>query len=503
METKKIIRRAGVLLHPTSLPGPYGIGDLGPAARHWVDCLAQSQQSWWQILPLGPAGAGDSPYQCYSAFAGNPLLISPEWLSQEGLLHPDQYASAYFPEGRVDYPNVTRFKTDLLKLAWERFQNGSFAELKRGWEAFQHEQKSWLDDYALFMALRDAQAGRAWIDWPKEYRPDPQQGNASLEAARNRLQGEIGFHQFSQFLFYRQWNQLKEYDHAKGVKLFGDIPIFVSPDSADVWRHPENFLVDREGRPKVVAGVPPDYFAQEGQLWGNPVYDWDHHEKNGFRWWIERVRACLQQVDRIRLDHFRGFCAAWHVDAQAKNAIVGKWVAGPGAKLFEAIRAELGQLPFVAEDLGEITPDVHELRQQLQLPGMKVLQFGFSSPENLFLPHNFDSCHYVVYTGTHDNDTSQGWYRTAPEKAQDMVRRYCNADGHDVAWDLIRLAWSSIAELAITPVQDLLSLGSEGRMNTPGTAMGNWQWRMQPGSFNEFIQHRLANLTALYNRTPS
>jgi 4-alpha-glucanotransferase len=489
-------RGSGLLLHPTSLPGPYGIGDLGPAAHAWIDTLARAKQSWWQILPVGPTGFGDSPYQSYSTFAGNLNLVSPEMVVRDGLLRPDDLAGVSFPADRVDYPAVERFKLGLIRRAWEAYQCGRANHLRDGYERFLAEKRGWLPDYALFMAVRDAR-GQPWYDWPADLRRRPTPANAQAELA-----DAIGAQQFGQFLFFRQWHELRRHAREKGIRLIGDVPIFVSPDSADVWAYPQGYLLDANLRPRVVAGVPPDYFSKTGQLWGNPLYDWDMMRRDGYSWWAARLRATLELVDVVRLDHFRGFAAGWQVPAGEETAVKGKWVTGPGADLFERLRAELGGLPLIAEDLGEITPDVHALRDQLGLPGMKVLHFAFEKPTNPFLPHNYTpNC--VAYTGTHDNDTTRGWYATASEKERDYYRRYTARDGSDVAWDLIRLAWGSCADLAIVPVQDVMDLGTEARMNVPGVGEGNWRWRMPPGAPDAWALARLTEMTEVYGRTPS
>ncbi len=506
-------RSAGVLLHPTSLPGAYGIGDLGPAAYAWVDALKRAKQKWWQILPLGPTGYGDSPYQCFSAFAGNPYLVSPDRLMQDGLLKRSDLAGSSFPAERVDFGQVIQFKIKLLRRAWENFQAGSAPALRPDFDQFCPEQASWLDDFALFMALKDAHGGASWLDWEMELvLREP----AALAKARDPLYAEIAEHKFRQFLFFRQWNALKAYAQAAGIRVIGDAPIFISSDSADAWAHPENFLLDERRRPTVVAGVPPDYFSKTGQLWGNPLYNWAALKQTGYRWWIERLRATLAQVDLVRIDHFRGFEANWEVPAGMPTAEKGRWVEGPGADLFEALRAAFGDpsaeftpseaegrrasLPIIAEDLGVITPEVDALRERFRLPGMRILQFAFGgATEDRFLPHHYER-NTVVYTGTHDNDTTRGWYASTTEQERDFVRRYLGCDGHDVVWDLIRLAWMSVADYAIAPLQDLLDLGAEARMNLPGRASGNWGWRFVEGQLTGAVLDRLGELTELYAR---
>jgi 4-alpha-glucanotransferase len=490
-------RSAGVLLHPTSLPGPFGIGDLGPAAYAWVDALVQAKQQWWQILPLGPTGYGDSPYQCFSAFAGNPYLVSPQLLIEDGLLDSRDVATVSFPPGRVDYGPVIQFKLYLLSLAWDRFQHGRGAGLAQDFDRFKKAEASWLEDYALFMALKDTHQGRSWQEWaaPARLRKED-----FLKKAKSELAAAVAPHQFGQFLFFRQWKRLKDYANEHGVKIIGDIPIFVSSDSAEVWANPDLFALDRERRPTIVAGVPPDYFSETGQLWGNPHYNWPAMEKAGFAWWIARFRSTFSLVDVVRLDHFRGFEAYWEIPAGAANAIKGRWVKAPGIALLETLKKTFGALPIIAEDLGVITPEVDAMRRRFDLPGMRILQFAFGDrAENRFLPHNYDF-NTIVYTGTHDNDTTWGWYRSAYEHERDHVRRYLGRDGSDAAWDLIRVAWASVAYYAIAPLQDVLNLGTEARMNFPGKPQGNWAWRFQADQLNPWILDRLAEMTELYGR---
>lgn len=491
-------RSAGVLVHPTSLPGPFGIGDLGPAAYAWVDSLIRARQKWWQILPLGPTGFGDSPYQSFSAFAGNPYLISPQVLVQEGLLRQEDIDGVFFPPGRVDFWPIIQFKIRLLNRASDNFQAGWAPQLRGEFETFLDQQKSWLDDYALFMAIKDAEGGRTWQEWPDEWRVRDAE---ALERTREELAQSITRHQFRQFLFFRQWNFLKKYANERGVRLIGDAPIFVAGDSADVWANPQFFLLNEDRRPRFVAGVPPDYFSATGQLWGNPLYDWPALKATGYAWWIARVKATLAQVDLVRLDHFRGFEAYWEIPAGMPTAEKGRWVPGPGGDLFQTLLRELGQLPFIAEDLGIITPEVEKLREMFHLPGMRVLQFAFGgATEHRFLPHNYDH-NTVVYTGTHDNDTTVGWYAAITERERDHVRRYCGRDGTDIAGDLIRLAWASVADYALAPLQDVLAMGTESRMNLPGQSAGNWSWRFTEEDLTPAVLDRLAQVTELYGRS--
>jgi len=491
-------RSAGLLLHPTSLPGLYGIGDLGPVAYTWADTLMCARQTWWQILPLGPTGYGDSPYQCFSAFAGNPYLVSPEALMSDGLLRQADVAGQRFPDDHVDFGPVIKFKVKLLTQAWENFKAGEAPALRPLLDGFCVRHARWLDDFALFMALKDENGGGAWTDWDADL---VQREPAALESARARLADSIEQHKFRQFLFFRQWEALKEYANAHGVKFIGDAPIFVSSDSSDVWAHPEFFQLDENRKPTFVAGVPPDYFSATGQLWGNPLYNWRVLKETGYAWWVDRLRSTLELVDLIRLDHFRGFEAYWEIPAGRPTAEVGRWVKGPGADLFEVVKAELGGLSIIAEDLGVITAAVHALRDRFNLPGMRILQFAFGgATEDRFLPHNYDNPNCLVYTGTHDNDTTRGWYQNATESERDLLRRYVGSDGRDASWDMIRLAWASVTDTAIAPLQDVLDLGTEARMNLPGRPSGNWTWRFRSGQLTEAMLDRLADLTVLYGR---
>jgi 4-alpha-glucanotransferase len=496
-------RASGILLHVTSLPSPYGIGDLGPSAFGWVDRLVRAGQCWWQALPLGPTGYADSPYQPLSSFAGNVLLVSPDRLVEDGLLNTSELEALSFPTAEVEYPAVVRFKHRLLQLAWSHFLAGAGEALQPAFERFCRDQAHWLDDYALFRALKVRHGGAHYLEWPRALvRREP----AALEAARKELAELVDLARFGQFLVATQGGRLSEYARARGLRLIGDLPFFVSPDSSDVWANPGLFQLDEQRRPRFVAGVPPDYFSPDGQLWGNPVYDWDALRRTGYRWWIDRLRALLDHVDLIRLDHFRGFAAAWHVPAGATTARSGQWLPGPGIDLFQAARDELGRLPLIAEDLGLITPDVRRLREDLHLPGMKVLQFAFDgNPDNPFLPDHYGH-DAVVYTGTHDNDTTRGWYRTLPEGQRRNVWTYLgrsSGDEGEIAWEFLGMAWSSAASLAVAPLQDVLNLGSEGRMNRPGTAEGNWRWRVSDEILSEPAFEKLRVLTARSGRSPT
>ena len=490
-------RASGILLHPTSLPGPDGIGDLGPQAYRWIDFLVETGCTLWQVLPLGPTGYGDSPYQCFSAFAGNPYLISPEALLADGLLtKKDLRDRPQFPADHVDYGPVISWKLTLLDRAFAHFQSDAINPLRQDFAAFQSEAADWLDDFTLFMALKEAQQGVAWGDWPQALR---QRDPKALAQAKQTHAVAIQRHAFRQFLFFRQWSALRSYAASQGIKIIGDIPIFVAYDSADVWSHPDLFFIDDEGQPTVVAGVPPDYFSETGQLWGNPLYRWEVHAQSGYAWWLDRIRSTLQQVDIIRVDHFRGFAGYWEVPFGLPTAEIGQWVPGPGKHFFQVLQQQLGDLPIIAEDLGVITPDVVDMRDSFNLPGMRVLQFGFGSPADPFLPHHYvRNC--VVYTGTHDNDTVLGWYKTAPESERELCRKYLNTDAHDLGWDMIRTIWASVADMALAPLQDMLGLGPEARMNFPGKDSGNWGWRMPEEALTDALRDRLAELNYLYSR---
>jgi 4-alpha-glucanotransferase len=493
-------RSAGVLLHVTSLPGPFGVGDLGPAAYRWVDTLAAAGQSWWQVLPLNPPGKGDSPYQAYSAFAGNPLLVSPDLLVKDGLLKRSAVAAHPLPPGRADYAAAAPLKAGLLALAFDRFNANKAGPLHDEFARFRQEQSDWLEPYALFMALRAANGDRPWGEWDRHLkRRDP----ATLADAALLLSRKIDACAFDQFLFARQWSQLKAYAAARGVRVIGDVPIFISGDSADAWAHPELFLLDRQLRPTVVAGVPPDYFSKTGQRWGNPLYHWKAMAADGFAWWVARLRNLLAQTDLVRIDHFRGFAACWNVPAAEPTAVHGKWVKAPGQALLTAVEHQLGRLPFIAEDLGVITPDVERLRDSFALPGMRVLQFGFGgTSDNPFLPHNYVR-NAVAYTGTHDNDTTVGWFASLNRKQKRHATDYAPGVDADPAGVLTRLAWQSVADLAITPAQDVLRLPSDARMNTPGTTRGNWTWRLDDDWHKHPGWPELSAWTKAYGRSPT
>ncbi len=494
----RLDRASGVILHPTSHPGPYGIGDLGPQARRWLDWLASTGCGLWQVLPLGPTGYGDSPYQSFSAFAGNPYMVSPEALVDEGLLEAgDLTAIPAFPPGHVDFGAVIPWKLGILDRAFTRFRRAGEPSLELAFGEFLRAEAAWLDDYALFMALKDAHGGGPWTDWPPPLRRrDP----ALLAAARAEHATAVERHAFLQFLFFRQWDALRAYAAGRGIRIVGDAPIFVAHDSADVWAHPELFHLEDDGRPTVVAGVPPDYFSETGQLWGNPLYDWPAHAATGYRWWLDRLRAIFRTVDFVRIDHFRAFADYWEIPGDARTAIEGRWVDGPGTAFFETIGAELGELPIIAEDLGELSPKVPALLAAVGLPGMKIFQFAFDATvDNDFLPHLYpEQC--VAYTGTHDNNTTVGWFAAAPPEERRLALAYLDSDGHDIAGDMIARLWRSAAAWTLTPLQDLLRLGAEARMNIPGRLGGNWSWRYAAASLTPELAADVARLNEATGR---
>jgi 4-alpha-glucanotransferase len=491
-------RSSGVLLHPTCLPGPDGIGDLGEPAFRFVDWLEKCGQSLWQVLPLGPTSFGDSPYQALSAFAGNPLLVSLDRLVREGwLLAEDLSARPRFDEHRVDFGSVITWKTEMLDRSWSVFQDRATAS---HWSEFEGwcAQQPWLDDFALFMALKDENQGKPWTQWPTDLAGSIPE---ALAEASLQLEKSTRAQKYRQWLFFSQWLELKAFAMARGIRLIGDIPIFVAHDSSDVWARSELFLLDEKGLPTSVAGVPPDYFSKTGQLWGNPLYDWDRLKDEDYRWWVERVKTCLETVDLVRLDHFRGFEAYWEVPVGEKTAEKGKWVRGPGEDFFRVLRRELGgRLPVIAEDLGVITPAVEQLREACDLPGMKVLQFAWSGPDNVFLPHeHVRNC--VVYSGTHDNDPTLGWWNHLADSAmRELVAEYTGCTPDEPHWTLIRLGMMSTAHTFIATMQDVLGLGREARMNLPGEGKGNWNWRMSADAWLDPAGDRLARLTWLYRR---
>jgi 4-alpha-glucanotransferase len=498
-------RSSGILLHPTSFPSRFGIGDFGPEAYQFIDFLAESGQQLWQVLPLSPTGYGNSPYMSYSAFAGNPMLICPETMQQKGLLSEEDLAQIpEFPKGSVDFEKVIPVKMKWLETAYQTFQTNTTDEQYQQLEKFCDRTAYWIEDYALFMALKEKHHSAAWTSWepPAVRKHQPE----ALETVRQELSSRISFYKFLQFEFNQQWQALKQYANDKNVQIVGDIPIYVAHDSADVWANSDLFYLDEEtGETSLMAGVPPDYFAPEtGQLWGNPVYNWEKLKETEFEWWVERFRTTFDAVNLLRIDHFRGFEAFWAVPKGETTAKNGQWLKGPGIEFFEGIGNKLGKLPIIAEDLGLITPEVDALRDHFDFPGMKILQFAFESPpEQHFLPHNYKNQNCVVYPGTHDNDTTVGWYQQLPAEAKEKLWRYLDkpqSAESEIHWELIRLGWSTIANQSIAQLQDVLGLGNEARMNAPGKPEGNWSWRYQPEDLSLELRSRLKRLTETYQR---
>ena len=490
-------RVAGILLHPTSLPGPGGIGTLGEYARSFVDTLERTGIGLWQVLPLGPTGYGDSPYSALSAFAGNPFLIALEPLVERGWLQETDLARLPRSSSEaVDFGELVPSKMAVLRRAFDRFEVQQVAD---SYHHFLDDNSGWLDDFCLYMAIKDAHGGHPWNLWPANLRS---RDASTLSALHRDLATDLDFHRFVQFVFFDQWSALKYYANERNIQIVGDIPIFVAYDSADVWANQTLFRLDVQGLPTVVAGVPPDYFSPTGQLWGNPHYRWDAMAADGYQWWIDRFRMCLRLVDIVRLDHFRGFAAAWAIPYGNPTAERGEWTPSPGHELFSALQAALHSPPIIAEDLGVITPDVDQLRATFGFPGMKILQFAFGDgPSGDGLPHNYDR-NTVVYTGTHDNDTTAGWFTTIEPGEQEFVLRYLASTGQDVVWDLIRLAFASVADLAIVPLQDILRAGSASRMNSPGQAEGNWSWRSGDAAITDLTVMNLRMLVETYGRLP-
>lgn len=516
MEMKRV---SGILLHPTSFPGPHGIGDLGSEAYRFVDFLVEGKQSLWQILPLGPTGVGDSPYASLSSFAGNPLLISLDKLVEAGDLKPADLADApEFDPDQVEYTRVIAWKIPLLEKAARRFLAEADAERRNAYEAFCAEQADWLDDFAMFVTIKESFDKKAEAEntegtwnrfWPEELRSQHQ---AAVERWHRDNAVEVAVKKVIQFYFYQQWTDVRRYANERGITIIGDIPIFVAEDSADVWSNQDLFLLDDRGRPTVVAGIPPDYFSETGQRWGNPLYDWGKMKQHGFQWWLSRLKATLQLVDVVRIDHFRGFDTYWEIPASSETAVNGRWANAPGYEFFETVRRELGELPIVVEDLGIIPNEVRRLRDHFNFPGMKVLQFAFVSLEggldstNPFLPHNHKP-NAIVYTGTHDNDTTLGWYKSLPPWDKDAIRDYLmHENSHiwdtDIVWTLMQLAWSSVCNWTIVPMQDVLRLDSDARMNTPGTAFGNWKWRYRSEAINDWTEGILRDTARRFGRSP-
>jgi 4-alpha-glucanotransferase len=503
-------RSSGILLHVSSLPGRFGIGDFGPSAYQFADFLAETGQRVWQVLPLVPVGLGYSPYSSPSTFAGNPLFISPDLLVRDGLLTEEDVRDVPdFGQDRVDYARVIEYKYAILERAFERFVSSASAELVADYELFVEQNMEWLDEYTLFMALKDAHGDSNWTEWPDELvRRDPE----ALIRARATHARRVDFHRFMQYVFERQWQSLKDYCNKRSIQIFGDLPIYVAHDSADVWSNQHLFFLDDRGNPEVVAGVPPDYFSETGQRWGNPIYRWNVMRENGFAWWVRRFSRLFQQVDLLRLDHFRAFEAYWEIPASEETAINGRWVEGPGAELFHRVREKLGKLKIVAEDLGIITPGVRDLMRQFEFPGMAVLQFAFDGDvDSDYLPHNFIR-NLVAYTGTHDNNTTVGWWHgqngtqdaASAARARAFARKYVQADAVEdgqVHWAFVRVMMASVANLVITPLQDILGLGSEARMNIPGSSESNWGWRFRQDAITPEIKRRLRSLTEVYGRS--
>ena len=500
-------RLAGVLLHPTSFPGRFGIGDLGPECLRFLDWAREAGLGWWQVLPLGPTSYGDSPYQCFSAFAGNPMLVSPEALVADGLARQTDLMCPPFPTDRIDYGWVIHWKTEFLRGVYTRFAADKPERHVKAYSAWQKRKdiQVWLEDYALFRVCKDLHEGRSWLEWDVKLRT---RNEKALEKVRKEHAANIEFHKFSQYLFAIQWERIRRAAADRNIRIIGDAPIYVALDSADTWANQHFFQLDKKGIPTAVAGVPPDYFSATGQLWGNPLYNWEAMKADGYEWWVQRLQSIFALVDLVRLDHFRGFMGYWAVPWGAPTAEKGKWIKGPGADFFTAIKKKFKNLPIIAEDLGEITPDVVEVRDKFNLPGMKILQFAWgvaqdaplvADPGHEFHPHNHTP-NSIVYTGTHDNDTTLGWWRTASDRERRFLQVYLATDGNVAHWDLIRSAFMSVSKTAIIPMQDFLGLGSEARINLPGRAEGNWAWRYHPDQLSWDLARRIRNLTLIYQR---
>lgn len=528
----RLQRKSGVLVHPTSFPSSYGIGDLGNGAYNFVDFLHRSKQKLWQILPLNPTSFGDSPYQSFSTFAGNYLLISPDILVEEGYLSNNDIKDVpAFNSRKINYGNVINYKNTLFKQAYEKFKSKATFTQKNNFEKFCKKNASWLDDYTLFISLKqnfiekrrntyqtpeykeyynknikfmsensinDCFYGAVWSSWPKEI---ALRNKNSIKEWSITLKESIEYEKFLQYEFFRQWINIKNYANKRGIDIIGDIPIFVALDSCDVWSNSKLFYLDEHGRPTVVAGVPPDDFTEQGQLWGNPLYNWQENKKEGYKWWLQRITEILKIIDIVRIDHFKGFESYWSVKYGEDTAINGRWEKGVGRELFDFIEKKLGKLPIIVEDLGFVTKEVEDLRDGLGLPGMKILQFAFDKePNNNYIPHLYTNSNCIVYTGTHDNETAVQWYQNAPEKNKDYFRRYLNTPGNDPSWDLIRLAFSSVAAYAVIPIQDIMGLGEEDRMNLPGIASGNWQFRYTEEMLADDLVYKLSYLTDIFHR---
>ena len=498
-------RRGGILLHPSSLPNKYGIGDFGPELYKFVDFLHTQKLNLWQILPLGPTGYADSPYQSFSAFAGNPMLISFEKLTEMNLLETSEYEpTKSFPDTHVDFGRIIEYKWKHLEIAFNEFQKDQLHDIKKEFNQFVDKHEFWLEDFSIFMSIKLENDLRAWIEWEKDLRFHE---SSSIEKWKKNHETEILFQKFTQFLFFRQWKEAKKYANQKDIQIIGDIPIFVAYDSVDVWAHPEYYQLDEERKLKYVAGVPPDYFSETGQRWGNPLYKWDEMKKEGYKWWIQRIKHCFEIVDILRIDHFRGFESYWQIPASEKTAKIGEWKPGPGIEIFRKFQQELGELAIIAENLGFITPEVENLLQDTGYPGMKILQFAFeekdeNNAKNKFLPHNYDQ-NSIAYTGTHDNQTTRAWFNDLSKKVKNNILKYVNSDEKDIVGNLIRLIWSSVANMAVIPLQDLLRLDDSARMNTPGTTSDNWRWRFTWNQFNKEFSDELTSMSQLYGRVSS
>ncbi len=525
------MRKCGILVHPISFPSRFGIGDMGPYCKDFIDYMVKSSQKLWQILPLGHTGFGDSPYQSFSTFAGNPLMLSPEILAKKGYISEDDIEYVpYFNERKIEYGKVIDYKYDIYKKAYKGFKAIKDTVLKRKYNAFCTKNAFWLEDYSLFMALKhyfiekrkntwespeyktfyrtaskymstdtvkDCFYGGSWNSFPADIRDRKPE---AIFKYSELLKEDMDFYKFIQFEFYSQWADVRAYANKNGIEIIGDIPIFVAGDSSDTWANRELFHINAKGFATQVAGVPPDYFSKNGQLWGNPLYNWKNHKAQSYDWWVKRVEKTLELVDIVRIDHFRAFESYWSIPSGEETAVNGKWKKGPGTEVFDAIKKELGSLHIIAEDLGDLNPEVLELRDELGLPGMKIIQFAFGSPDNPYLPHNYNSDNYVAYTGTHDNDTTIGWYKSCYEDTKDFVRRMLNVSGDNINWDLIRYTISSSAIYAVIPIQDIIGCDTEGRMNTPGVADGNWQFRFKKEDLNEEQANNLKYLCYLFNR---
>ena len=498
----KFERSAGILLHPTSLPGDFGIGTIGKNAFNFIDFMIECGQKLWQVFPLGPTGYGDSPYQSFSTFAGNPLLIDLELLEEEGLLTKDDLNTIpQFDKNKIDFGPLIQIKFELLSLAFQNYKTSGKVFSKECGN-FCLENKSWLDDYALFMAVKEFHGGKLWTEWEEDI---AFRKKGAVEKWTEKLEYRVDFQKFLQYTFFKQWKTLKNYANKKGIKIIGDIPIFIAYDSSDLWANKKYFSVDKKGKLETVAGVPPDYFSETGQLWGNPLYKWIELEKDNFSWWVERIKKTLELVDTIRIDHFRGLDAYWEVPGDAETAQTGRWIKAPGKKLFEVIKKELGELPIIAEDLGVITESVEELRDHFEFPGMKILQFAFGEGgDKNFLPHNYvKNC--VVFTGSHDNETTRGFFENEKKHhtgIYESAQRYLNYYGNDITFELIRTAYASVANIVIIPMQDILNLGSDARMNFPGKLGGNWAWRFDWEQVRSDIPLTYKGMTEIYDRPP-